>query len=141
MKNLAKCTPSEFAVQTVKIKDIVRNWLELTKILEIRQKQPTYKMCAKDAPAEVRAEVIKENAKLKKEQAMKNLSEMLDSCLAEHPQETIEVLALCCFVDPADADNHLMEEYLECILDMFESKAVMRFFSLLAQVRMQETST
>lgn len=140
MKNLAKCTPTEFVAQTVKIKDAVKNWLDVTKILEIRQHEPTYFMCAKDAPAEERAEIIKKNAKLKKEQAMKNMSDILDSMLAEHPKETLEVLALCCFVEPKDVDNHPIDEYMECIMDMMESRAVFRFFSLLAQVQMQGTS-
>jgi len=141
MKNLAKCAPSEFIAQTVKIKDAVKNWLDVTKIMEIRQHQPVYKMCAKDAPAEVRAEVIKENARIKKEQTMKNMSDILDSMLVEHPQETLEVLALCCFIEPSDVDNHPIDEYLDCVMDIMESKPVMRFFSLLAQVQTQGTST
>ena len=141
MKNLAKCTPSEFVAQTVKINDAVKNWLELTKILEIRKHEPAYFMCSKDAPAAEKAEIIKKNAKLKEEQARKNLSDILDSMLAEHPKETLEVLALCCFVEPRDVDSHPMEEYVDCIIDMFESKAVLRFFSLLAQIQMQGTLT
>lgn len=140
MKNLAKCTPTEFIAQTVKIKDAVKNWLDVTKILEIRQHKPTYQMCAKDAPAEVKAEVIKENARLQKEQTRKNLSDILDSMLVGHPKETLEVLALCCFVEPADIDKHPIDEYMDCVMDILESKSVMRFFSLLAQVQTQGTS-
>lgn len=141
MKNLAKCTPTEFVTQTAKIKDAVKNWLDVTKILDIRQHKPTYQMCAKDASPEVRAETIKINAQLEHEQAKKNMSDILDSMLVEHPQETLEVLALCCFVEPSDIDNHPIDEYMDCIMDMLESKAVIRFFSLLAQVQMQGTST
>ena len=141
MKNLAKCTPSEFVAQTVKIKDAVKDWLELTKILEIRRHTPTYEMCSKDASPEVKRAVRERNLALQKEQNAKNLSEIFDSCLAEHPQETLKVLALCCFVEPADVNNHTIDEYMECIMDMAESKAVVRFFSLLAQVQTQGTST
>lgn len=141
MKNLAKCKPTEFVAQTAKIKDAVKNWLDVTKILEIRQHKPTYQMCAKDASPEVRAETIRINAKLEKEQTAKNLSDILDSMLSDHPQETLEVLALCCFVEPSDVDNHTIDEYMDCIMDMMESKAVIRFFSLLAQIQTQETST
>lgn len=141
MKNLATCTPTEFVAQTVKIKDAVKRWMDLTKIMEIRQHKPVYKMCAKDAPAEERKAVIEENARLTREQTMKNLSDMLDSMLVEHPQETLVVLALCCFVEPSEVDNHTMEEYMNCLMDMFESKAVIRFFSLLAQVKTQGIPT
>jgi hypothetical protein len=55
--------------------------------------------------------------------------------LAVHPQETLEVLALCCFVEPEHVDDYTMDEYMQCIMDMAQNKSVMNFFSLLAQVQ------
>ena len=40
MKNLANCKPSEFLAQTFKIKKSVQEWLDVTKLMEIRKNQP-----------------------------------------------------------------------------------------------------
>ena len=141
MKNLATCKPSEFVAQTAKIRVAVANWLDVIELFKIRNTQPAYRFLPKDATQEQRAAVILENAKIKKEQTTKNLNLILDNMLAKHPQETMEVLALCCFVEPAEIDNYTMDQYLECIMDMFENKTVLRFFSLLAQLEQTPTST
>lgn len=140
MKNLATCTPTEFVMQTAKIKNAVKKWLDVTRILKIREQVPALKTAPADATAEQRADVIRENALIMREQTMKNLNEILDAMLVEHPQETLEILALVCFVEPADIDKHTMEEYLECVLDMANNKAVLSFFTLLAQMKQQPTS-
>ena len=141
MKNLAKCTPSEFIEQTVRIKDSAKKWIDAIDIINIRQHKPIYKMVPANASTEERQAIINENAAMKRKQAYNNLSDLLDNMLVKHPTETLEVLALSCFVEPKDVNNHLMEEYMDCIMDMLESKAVMRFLKVLAQVQTQETST
>ena len=40
MKNLANCKPSEFLVQTNKIRKSVEKWLTVTDIMNIRRTQP-----------------------------------------------------------------------------------------------------
>lgn len=135
MKNLATCTPTEFVAQTAKIKNSVKNWFDVTQILKIRQKSPAYKVAPKDATAEQKAEVIRENALLQREQAISNLNEILDEMLVEHPQETLEVLALVCFVEPQNVDDYKMSDYIDCIIDMLENESVLRFFSLLARTQ------
>lgn len=134
MKNLATCKPTEFITQTAKIKDAVKGWLDVTGLMKIRQKKPVYETVAADASAEERAAVIKRNAEKQKKQAMDNLSEMLDQMLVEHPQETLNVLALCCFVEPDHVDDYTVNEYLDCLLELVQSKSVMNFFTLLAQL-------
>ena len=134
MKNLATCKPTEFIIQTAKIKDAVKGWLDVTGLMKIRQKKPVYETVDPDASAEDRAAVIKRNAEKQKKQAMDNLSEMLDQMLVEHPQETLNVLALCCFVEPDHVDDYTVNEYLDCLLELVQSKSVMNFFTLLAQL-------
>ena len=134
MKNLATCKPSEFVAQTAKIKDAVADWLDATEILKIRAIKPQYITAPLTASEEERAEVIKTNARLEQEQASKNLSLMLDNMLAKYPEKTLEVLALCCFVEPEKVDDHPIDEYLNCILEMLQNKAVLNFFTLLAQL-------
>ena len=41
MKNLANCKPSEFLAQTFKIKKSLQEWLDVTKLMEIRK---TYRL-------------------------------------------------------------------------------------------------
>lgn len=139
MKNLATCKPSEFVAQTARIREAVASWLDAIDLQKIRGKKPIYEMFPAEATAEQKAAVTKHNAELLKKQTTANLNEILDNMLAKHPQETLEVLALCCFVEPDHVDDHLMDEYLECIMDIMENKAVLRFFSLL--VRLDQTST
>lgn len=140
MKNLATCKPSEFVAQTAKIKNAVANWMDVIDLMAIRAKQPQYEVLPLDATPEQRAEIIKKNAELQKKQVMANLNKILDNMLAEHPQETLEVLALCCFVEPEHVDDYTIDEYFECIMDMMQNKSVMNFFSFLAQIQTLQKS-
>lgn len=139
MKNLATCKPSEFVAQTAKIREAVSDWLKLIDLQKIRSKMPEFERLPDNASAEDKAKVLQRNAELLKEQSADNLNEILDNMLAKHPQETLEVLALCCFVEPEHVDDHPIDEYLGCIMDMLENKTVLRFFSLL--VRLDRTPT
>ena len=135
MKNLATCKPSEFVAQTAKIKTAVANWMDAIDLMKIRAIQPKYEVLPIDATPEQRAEIIKKNAEIQKKQTMQNLSKILDNMLAEHPQETLEVLALCCFVEPEHVDDYTIDEYMNCIMEMMQNKSVINFFSLLAQMQ------
>ena len=135
MKNLATCKPTEFVAQTAKIKEAVSNWIEVIDLMKIRATQPKYETLPIDSTSEQRAEIIKKNAEIQKKQTMENLSKILDNMLAKHPKETLDVLALCCFVEPEHVDDYTIDEYFECIMEMMQNKSVMNFFSLLAQVQ------
>lgn len=121
MKNLANCKPSEFFVQTNKIRKSVARWLTVTDIKNIRKRLPKY---TKSMDAEKRAEV-------RREQMKKNLSAIIDAVFEEHPMETLEVMALVCFIEPEDADNHPMSEYLQCIGELIADESVLSFFTSL----------
>lgn len=138
MKNLANCKPTEFIAQTAKIKGAVKNWMDVTKIMSIRRQLPEYDQAPENATAEERAEIIKRNAAKKQAQAVENLSQILDQMLIEHPQETLNVLALCCFVEPDRVDDHTIDEYMDCILELVQSKSVVNFFTLLAQLNQKK---
>lgn len=135
MKNLATCKPTEFVAQTAKIKKAVANWIDVIDLMDIRATQPQYEAIPIDSTPEQKAEIIKKNAVIQKKQTMANLNKILDNMLAVHPKETLEVLALCCFVEPEHVDDYTMDEYMQCIMDMAQNKSVMNFFSLLAQVQ------
>lgn len=135
MKNLATCKPSEFVAQTAKIKEAVASWVKAIDLINIRNTKPKYIVLPAGATVEERTEVIKKNAELEKQQTMENLSKILDKMLIEHPQETLNVLALACFVEPEHVDDYTIDEYLGCIMEMMQSKSVMSFFTLLAQTQ------
>ena len=140
MKNLATCKPTEFVAQTAKIKDAVANWMEIIDFSGVRAKRPAYIMIPKDATAEEIKGINAQNATIRKKQALNNISELLDNMLVKHPKETLDVLALCCFIEPEHVDDYTIDEYMNCIMDMMESQSVIRFFKLLAQLQMPQES-
>ena len=141
MKNLAKCKPTEFVAQTAKIKDAVADWMEIIDFVGVRAKRPAYIMIPKDATAEQINEINEKNATIRKKQALSNIKELLDNMLVKHPAETLNVLALCCFIEPEHIDDYTIDEYFNCIMDMMENQCVMRFFKLLAHLQMPQEST
>lgn len=135
MKNLANCKPSEFLKQTNRIRKSVEKWLKLTDVMNIRKRKPggmpeIQKDMSKD---EVEA-VLEKQKTMMAEQAQQNLKAMLDAMLDEHPDETLEVLALCCFVEPENVDDHTVSEYLLSINELLADEAVRDFFTFLTSV-------
>ena len=124
LKTLATCTPREFLVQTNKIRKSVEKWLSMTKIMEIRKNMPDLHdvVSPEDRKAAINA------------QARRNISAILDSVLEEHPDETLELLALMCFIDPAEVDLHPMNEYLKAFAELLADEAVISFFTSLIQL-------
>ena len=132
MKNLANCSPTEFLRQTVKIKRAVERWLTVTEVMEIRRRLPhDIPTITGDMTREEKENAEKKRREAFDKQSRENLSAMFDSVMEEHPEETLEVLALCCFVDPADVDSHPMTYYLAAVMEMVQDEAVQGFFSLL----------
>lgn len=140
MKNLANCKPSEFLKQTNRIKKSVEKWLTATDIIKIRENMPEFIKPTIEADVEERAGIFAENERRKKAQARKNLSRMLDAILDEHPEETLELLALLCFVEPKDVDEYEMCDYLESVTEMMDNKAVVGFFTSLQRLGLTNTS-
>ena len=64
-------------------------------------------------------------------QANENLMAIFDAIMEEHPEETLELLALMCFVEPKDIDNHEMSEYLGAIAELVSNQNVLNFFTSL----------
>lgn len=124
MKNLANCKPSEFLVQTNKIRKSVEKWLKLTDIPNIRKNVPEFK--EGQTKEEHRAEML--------EQARVNLNKIFDAILEEHPQETLELIGLLCFIEPEDVDNHPVSFYLEALSELLNDQAVIGFFTSLVNL-------
>lgn len=128
LKNLATCKPSEFLVQSNKIRKVVEKWLKDTDLMSIRSTRPKY---PEDATEE-------EKRKILQNQVKSNISRMLDAILEKNSEETLELLALLCFVEPREVDSHPMSEYISAVTELISDQAVLGFFTSL--VRLGQTS-
>lgn len=124
MKNLANCKPSEFLVQTNKIRKATEKWLKLTDIPNIRKNIPPLK----------EGQTAEERKKELEAQSKKNMNAILDSIMEKHPEESVEMLALLCFIEPEKADDYPMSYYLEALSEILNDKAVLGFFTSLMQL-------
>lgn len=140
LKTLVTCKPSEFLRQTNRIKKAVEKWLKDTDIMNIRKRLPSLEVVAMNATDEERREIAARNKKLTEEQARKNVSAMLDAILEEHPQETLELLGLCCFIEPEHVDDYKVTDYLDAFNSIINDKAVIDFFISLASLGVKNTS-
>ena len=121
MKNLANCKPSEFLVQTNKIRKFVESWLRITDIPNIR----------KNVPKMREGQTIEEHKAELNAQAKENLNKIFDAILEEHPQETVELLGLLCFIEPEHVDDYPIGYYLTAIAELISDEAVLNFFTSL----------
>ena len=78
--------------------------------------------------------IVAENKRKSEEQMQKNAMAILEAVLDEHPEETLELLALLCFIEPEDADNHSVEEYLRAFSELISNQDVLNFFLSLARL-------
>lgn len=124
MKNLANCKPSEFLKQTNRVRKSVETWLTDNEIMEIRKRIP-------NLPDDISPEARKEAFAA---QARENIGTMLDNILEVHPEETLALLALCCFIEPEDVDNYPMSDYLNAFSEMIGNDAVVNFFTSLVKL-------
>ena len=132
MKNLANCKPSEFLKQTNRIRKSAEKWLKVTDIMNIRKRMPQGmpELSADLSQEETEAVIAKRN-EMMTAQMEANLSAILDALLDEHPDETLELLSLCCFVEPNDIDSYTVSQLLESVNELIQDKAVRDFFTFL----------
>ncbi|MBR0340684.1 MAG: hypothetical protein IJH64_00250 [Oscillospiraceae bacterium] len=140
MKNLANCKPSEFLKQTYRIKRSAEKWLKDTDIMNIRNNLPKLTPLTKDMTEEERVATFEENKRKSSEQLRKNFSDMLDQIMCEHADETLELLALCCFVEPDEVDNYSVDYYLGNLVEILNNSSVLGFFTSLAQLGVLNTA-
>lgn len=134
MKNLTNCTPIEFLKQTNRIRHSVEKWLKVTDIMNIKNSLPNFVEINDDMSEEERKEKADINKELVREQNRKNISDILDKCLDEHAEETLEMMALMCFVEPEHINEHSAMEYLKEVTEMISNKDVLDFFSSLIRL-------
>jgi hypothetical protein len=129
-KTMANCNTAEFLRQSNKIRHAVAEYLDFTKILDIRKNKPVFTDGMTDDEKKAAIKV----------QAKKNISAMLDNALEENAEATTRILALLCFVDDAEEAEKLDPFEL---LDVILSERVLNFFTRLMQsglIDMADTS-
>ena len=127
MKNLSNCKPSEFLAQTIKIKNLVRDWLDATKIMDIRK---NFSQVDKNLPSEERTNAIVN-------QALSNWSDMLDRMFIDNAEKTLALIALVNFVEPERVDDYEMGDYLQSIGELLGDSRVISFFTSLVRLNQQ----
>lgn len=133
MKNLSNCGPTEFLKQTFKIKQAAAKWLKDIGFTEIRKTLPEL-IDIRGLTGEEKAKALAENKARMKKQSFQNLMDILDKAIGEHADETVEILALACFVEPEHADEHSMTEYLKALGELLSDEGVLSFFTSAAQL-------
>ena len=133
-KNLANCTPDEFLDQTYLIMNAAEKFMKVNDILGIRGRKVEG---LQEIPADNEEEadrIRKENAKKITAQRMKNVKDLLTSMLHTNKSETLELLALSCFIAPEDINNYSMPYFLRNVGEMISNQDVLAFFTSLAQL-------
>lgn len=134
LKNLATCKPTEFVKQTVKIKKSVQNWLKITDIMNIMREKPNLTKITDEMSESERQEIFDKNKEISDELARKKISNAFDAALENHPDETLELLALLCFVEPTEIDNYPIDEYFTALNEMLNNTNVISFFTSLIRL-------
>ena len=122
MKTLANCTPKEFAVQTVKIAEIVRRYVD--GVRAIRAKMPKL-------PEAASAEDIQKAG-------IDNFFDILQWCMETNVDGTMELCGAVCFMsgdefavlNPADG-----EDGVTAVLDVLSSERCLHFFDALLRAQ------
>lgn len=130
IKTLANCTDIEFLKQTNKIRHAVQEWLTATDIASIRRRVADLQDIPANANDEQKKAIEEKNSEIKRELMKEKLDAMLDAMLEEHPELTLKVIRLCCFVEPDD-DSHKVTYYLGAFSQMMGDKDVLDFFTSL----------
>ena len=130
IKTLANCTDIEFLKQTNKIRHAVEEWLTATDIANIRKRMPQLEAIPEGTDKEQAKLIEAKNDRLTQKQVNENLNAILDAMLEDHPEETIKIIRLCCFVEPDD-DSHRITHYMAAVTQMINDKDVIDFFTSL----------
>lgn len=134
MKTLATCKPTEFLRQTNKARKLAEKWLKDTDILNIRKSQPQLKSVPMGATSEERLAIVEENKQITADHIRQSWSKIFDAALDEYPEETLALLAVCCFIEPEDVDKHEVGEFLDSFAELISNPSVLNFFTSLAML-------
>ena len=119
--------------QTNRIRRSVEKWLTDTDIMNIRQRLPHREIAPLGASQEEQEAIEARNAKARTKQMKENFTAIMDAIMETHANETLEILALCCFVEPEEIDNYTVAEYLRAFNELMNDEDITSFFTSLLQ--------
>ena len=119
MKNLSNCTTMEFLRQINLIRHKVSELYNVIDVAGIRKLMPEFKG----------DETPEEKEKMRQRRGMDNLSIILDKCLDENLELTVEVIGLMCFKTKEEAAQMEAEELFDAVYDILSSKRCADFFT------------
>ena len=119
MKNLSNCTTIEFLRQINLIRHKVSELYNVIDVAGIRKLMPEFKG----------DETPEEKEKMRQRRGMDNLSIILDKCLDENLELTVEVIGLMCFKTKEEAAQMEVEELFDAVYDILSSKRCADFFT------------
>lgn len=119
MKNLSNCTTIEFLRQINLIRHKVSEFYKAIDVAGIRKLMPEYKG----------DETPEEKEKMRQRKGMENFSLILDKCLDENLELTVEVIGLMCFKTKEEAARMEISELLDTVYDILGSKRCTDFFT------------
>jgi hypothetical protein len=134
VKTLANCTPTEFLAQTFSIAESATKWLNDIDVKGILGRKTVLTEFPQDASEEEKEAIRSENREAIRTQTRKNIMELLKAAMVTHGKETIEILALCCFIDPREAENYKPTYYMAAVTSLISDKDVIDFFVSLAHL-------
>lgn len=117
-KNLAHCTPREFAGQSVKIAMLLSEWDILDKLQGIRA----------DTGLINGAGTAEEQEQALREQVKNNALKMINILLVENIDKALELLGLVFFIDLEEIDNYTVADFLEGLEGILNDKRIISFF-------------
>ena len=130
MKTLANCTLKEFLQQTNKIRHKAADFYNVIGIADIRKTMPT--LTGKETPEEAEKKRI--------EQGKKNISAIIDKCIDENIDATIEIIGLMCFKTPEEAEKMDATEFIDVVFEIIGSERVMNFFTKMVKSGLIDTA-
>lgn len=139
LKTLANCKPTEFLRQTVAIKKAAEDWVKATDIINIFRTPVNYKTIPEGATPEERISIIQENKKIQQDTGMERLSKLFDMAIEKNADKTLEIMALCCFIEPERVDDYPVKYYLNALMELVKDETVIGFFSSLTDLVQMNT--
>ena len=118
MKHLANCAPDEFMIQSVRLREPLSEWLRGVDAEGVRARSAA-RFDAQETP---------------EGRALENrayLGELIRAGMEKAPEQTRACLCLATFTDPEAFNDHSVAEYIAAAFEMYASKELRAFFTLL----------
>lgn len=123
LKTLVNCSTVEFLQQVNQIRKKAAEYYDACQFKQILAEKPAYPENADDA----------ERLQIEKDLNRRKRDRILDICMDENVEGTIEIIGLMCFKTRAEAEAMEANVLLGLALDLLASERVMDFLSKMAK--------